>query len=242
MRGEVSTIRRTRVPGRLNKNTPGIPADIVVFHGGFLSDAMRDESDSRSRLDAVELPTNMADILGEVRPTSDQPSTLADVVDPAGEWLPPGRSLSLSAMYQDEDTRHAVHLEDSVEHVPCILDALIVSLVTPDDPVRIESTSPVDDAVVEYRISDDVVDVAPEGAVISFGIAPEDANGIQYGDDFEDDARIGSCSYINSFADERTYEQWADETDAAAVMKLSVDAAAAVARRLATSELFETER
>lgn len=242
MRGWFSNNRRTRVPRPLYKNTPGIPAAIVVFHGGFLLDAMRNESDSRSRLDAVELPTDMAGVLGEVRPTSDQPSTLADVVDPAGEWLPPGRSISLSAMYQDEETRHAIHLADGVEHVPCILDALIVSLVTPDDPVRIESASPVNDAVVKYRISDGVVNVDPEEAVISFGIAPEDANGIQYGEDFEDDARIGSCSYINSFVDGQAYEQWADETDAAAVMKLSVDAVAAVARQLASSELFETER
>lgn len=242
MRGWLTNNRRTRVPRRIHKNTPGIPADTVVFHGDILPDAMQDEPNSRPRLDAVELPADMAEVLGEVRPTNDQPSTLADVVDPAGEWLPPGRSISPSAMYQDDETRHAIHLADGVEHVPCILDALIVSLLTPDDPLRIESMSPVDDAVVKYQISDSFVDVAPEEAVISFGIAPEDSDGIQYGDDFEDNARIGSCSYINSFVDEQAYEQWADETDAAAVMKLSVDAAAAVARQLATSELFETER
>lgn len=202
---------------------------------------MQDEPNSRSRLDAIELPVGLAEVLTEVRPTDGQPSTMADVMDPAGEWLPPDRSISLSAMFQDEETRHAVHLADGVEHVPCILDALIVSLVTPDDPIHIESTSPEDDEVVEYSISEGVVDVTPQEALVSFGIAPEDANGLQYGDDFEDDARIGSCSYINSFADEQAYEQWANETDAAAVMKLSADEAVAVARQLAASELFETE-
>lgn len=200
---------------------------------------MQDEFDTRPRLDAIELPADMATVLTDVRPTNEQPSTLADIVDPAAEWLPPERSLSLAAMYQDEETRHAVHLENSTEHVPCILDALIVALVTTDDPVRIESTSPVDGTTVAYRISDDTLDVSPREAVVSLGIAPEDATGIQYGDDFEDNARIGSCSYINSFADEQTYAQWADETDAAAVMKLSVDEALAMARRIASSDLVE---
>lgn len=203
---------------------------------------MRDEPKTRPRLDAIELPADVADVLAEVRPTDGRPSTMADVMDPTEEWLPPERSLSLSAMYQNGETRHAVHLANGVEHVPCVLDALIVSLGTPDDPVRIESTSPVGGAVVEYRVSTGDVDVTPQEAAVSFGIAPQDASGIQYGDDFEDDARIGSCSYINSFPDARTYEEWADDTDAAAVMRLSVDEAVAVARRLASSELFDGDR
>lgn len=203
---------------------------------------MPDEPTTRPRLDAVDLPADMADVLAGVRSTNGQPSTLADVMDPAAEWLPPDRSISLSAMYQDGATRHAVHLSDGIEHVPCVLDAFIVALVTPDDPVRIESASPVDGAVVEYRISDDAVVVTPRAAVVSFGVAPEDATGIQYGEDFEENARIGSCSYINSFPDEQAYEQWATGTDAAAAMKLSVDEAVSVARRIAGSELFETER
>ena len=73
------------------------------------------------------------------------------------------------------------------------------------------------------------------------GIAPKDATGIQYGDGFGEDARIGPCLYINSFVDGQAYERWAAETDAAAVMKLSVDEAAAVARRIAGSGLFETD-
>lgn len=202
---------------------------------------MQDRPNPRSRLDAIELPADLAQVLAEVRPTNGQPSTMADVMDAAGEWLPPERSISLSAMYQEDETRHAVHLANSIEHVPCILDALIVSLVTGDDLVRIESASPVDDAVIEYQLSETAVDVTPRQAVVSFGIAPEDANGIQYGDDFEDNARIGSCSYINSFVDEGAYERWADGTDAAAVMRLSVDEAVAVARQIVTSERFETE-
>lgn len=202
---------------------------------------MQDKPDTYSRVDAIELPDKMADILVEMVPTNGQPSTLADVLDPAEEWLPPEGSISVSAMYQDGETRHAVHLTEGTKHVPCILDALIVSLVAPDDSIRIESTSPVNDTVIEYQISDGVVDVTPQETVVSFGVAPEDANGIQYGDDFEDNARVGSCSYINSFPDERAYDQWAGETDAAVVMKLSVDEAVAVARRMAESDLFETE-
>lgn len=203
---------------------------------------MPDETNTRPRLDSIDLPADMADVLVDVRPTNGRPSTLADVTDPTEEWLPPERSLTLSAMYQDGETRHAVYLADGVEHVPCVLDALIVALSTSADPVRIESTSPVDGAKIEYTISGDTADVTPREAVVSFGIAPEDADGIDYGDDFENDARIGSCSYINSFVDEQAYEQWAEETDAAAVMALSVDEAVAVARRLASSGLLETEQ
>lgn len=203
---------------------------------------MQDEPNTRSRLDAIELPADLAEVLTDVRPSNGHPSTMADVMDPAGDWLPPDQSISVSAMYQDEETPHAVHLVDGVEHVPCILDALIVALATSDDPVHIESISPVDEAVVEYHISDGVVDVTPREAVVSFGIAPEDANGLQYGDDFEENARIGSCSYINSFADEQAYDRWATETDAAAVMKLTADEAATVARFLVASDLLGTEQ
>lgn len=203
---------------------------------------MQDKPSSAARLGRIALPVDMADTLSEMNPSNERPKTLADVIDTSGGWLPSNGPIAPSDLYQEETTRHAVHFGSDSHSVPCILDGLIVGLLAAERPVRIDSASPVDGKLVEYQISDDEVVVNPDSAVVSFGIAPSDATGLAYDDDFEANPRLASCSYINSFPNERAYERWATSTDAVAVMKLSVDEAVEAARQIAAGPIFETEQ
>lgn len=198
-----------------------------------------DTADDRTALDAITLPPEMAAVLARALPTDDRPTTLADVFDPPEALLPPDVPHSTSDMYQEEETPHAVYLPDDVQHVPCVLDALLVGFSTGAEPVRIESTSPVDGVVVEYRVADDEVSVTPRDAVVSFGVTPADATGLPHGDDAVAGTRFASCAYINSFPDARSYERWAGSTGAAPIMRLSVDEAAMAAREVVAGPLFD---
>lgn len=200
---------------------------------------MPNTTDPGSRLDGIDLPTDVADAIGGALPTGDRPATLAAALDLADEWLAPARPIPIHAFFRDDPTRHEVHLEGDVEYVPCVLDALVVAVATPDDPVRVESTSPVDGTVVEFRVSGDDAIVSPEGAVVSFGIAPADTSGMPTADDVADDPRIASCAYINAFPDGAAYAAWVESSDAAAVMQLSADEAVAAARRIAAGPMFD---
>lgn len=196
-------------------------------------------TNSGSRPDGIDLPTDVVDAIGGALPTGDRPATLAAALDLADEWLAPAQPISVEAFFRDDPTRHQVHLEGGVEFVPCVLDALVVAVAMSDDPVRVESTSPVDGTVVEFRVSGDDAAVSPEEAVVSFGIAPEDTSGMPTADTVADDPRIASCAYINAFPDGAAYEAWVDSSDATAALRLSADEAVAAARRIAASPMFD---
>lgn len=221
---------------------PRIPAASAVLVQPVERHVMPNTTDTGSRLDGIDLPTDVADAIGGALPTGDRPATLGEALDLADEWLAPAQPIPVQAFFRDDPTRHEVYLDGSVEYVPCVLDALVVAVATPDDPVRVESTSPVDRTVVEFRVSADDAAVSPEGAVVSFGIAPADTSGMPTADDVADDPRIASCAYINAFTDEAAYDAWVDSSDVAAVLQLSAEEAVAAARRIAAGPMFDAGR
>lgn len=192
---------------------------------------------SEDTLDATELGPELRVAIGRTVGSEEPPATLADAVDLTETLLSPGEPFGPESLRREEPTRHAVSLADEIAHVPCVLDALVVAHLVDADPVRVHSGSPSDGTVVCYEVADEGIVPVPDGAVVSFALAPEDLGGPPA--DVEADPVLPSCGYINSFPDEAAYEEWADATDAAAAMALSVDAADAFARRIAAGPLFD---
>lgn len=202
------------------------------------SNAMSDTTDHHDRLDAIDLPTDVADAVADVFGASDRPATFGDVVRDVEGTLAPEGAIEAEDFFRNGPTRHAVHLDGGVEHVPCVIDALVLAALVEQREVRIASGSPVDGTVVGYRVTGDDVAVTPADAVVSLGVAPADVEEPPDGAGLSEDPELSSCAYINSFPDEAAYEEWAAATDAVAVTALSVDEAVAVARAAADGPLF----
>lgn len=186
-------------------------------------------------LDEIELPTDLAETVGEVGDRDEPPATLEECFTVFEAVLDDqGVALELEDMYQVEQTRHAVEFGETVEYVPCVVDALIVALSVDDTPVDIRSTPPNGGETVEFLVSETSVTVSPESAVVSFGVAYEDAEGdvATVKDTLNDESAIPTtCTLINAFPDSAAYEDWDDDITRGAVMELDVPAAVEVARR-----------
>ena len=124
-------------------------------------------------------------------------------------------------LYTEEPTRHEVRVNDQIRYSPCVLDALGAAAMEAQNPVTVRSVDPVTRTPVTFTVEDGTVDVTPEDAVITFGIAasiPE----LEASDESifnwilqEDTPSVTDvfCQYINAFESADTYEQWAAETD-----------------------------
>lgn len=166
--------------------------------------------------------------------SGDPPETLADAVDAFGHlWEVTGVQIAVDQLYQPEPTRHAVDFGDRVEHVPCVLDALIAGLLVDPTGTEIRSAAPLDDTTVTLSLTDDGVAVTPAAAVFSFGVADADATSPALSVsrlEESDSAVMASCSYINAFPDAAAYERWADGLSDAHAMSVGLDALVAFAR------------
>lgn len=191
-------------------------------------------------IDRIELPTDLAEAFRQLGNHGDPPRTLGEGFAIVEETLDEANvDVSLDDMYQSQPTRHAVHIGDTVEHVPCVLDALIVALALDTDPVEIHSEPPNGEETVQFRVTDETVTVSPESAVTSFGIGYEEADEADVANTKEilnDESTIPTtCSHINAFPDSEAYTRWADDVSKAAVMELGIEEMVAIARRTAQS-------
>ncbi|WP_232688911.1 organomercurial lyase [Halobacterium zhouii] len=124
-------------------------------------------------------------------------------------------------LYTENPTRHEVRVNDHIRYSPCILDALGAAVMEDQDPVTVRSVDPVTGTPVTFTVDDGTVDVTPEEAVITFGIAatiPELEDSDETIFSWMLQAETPSltntfCQYINAFESADTYEQWAAETD-----------------------------
>lgn len=192
-------------------------------------------------IDEIELSTDLAEAFRQLGNREDPPRTLGEGFAIVEEALDEADvDVSLDDMYQTEPTRHAVHIGETLEHVPCVLDALIMALTLDTDPVEIHSESPNGEETVQFRVTDEAVTVTPESAVTSFGIGYEEADEADVANTKEllnDESTIPTtCSHINAFPDSETYIRWADDVSKAAVMKLGIEEMVAIARRTAQSD------
>lgn len=115
----------------------------------------------RPGLDALtttELPPDFATLLEAMANSDDTLATLAAAMDAFDRMMESaGVTVSIEEMYQPEPTRHAVYLDDRVEYVPCVLDALIATLLVEQTEVEIQSKPPTGDETVHVDVTEDDV-------------------------------------------------------------------------------------
>ena len=172
--------------------------------------------------DRIDLPSEFADHLAAVSNLETPPETMAEYWSRFAEQLAASdQTIEPEDLYTEDPTRHEVRVNDRIEYSPCILDALGAAVMEAQNPVTVRSVDPVTKTPVTFTVEDGAVDVTPEDAVITFGIAssiPE----LEASDESifswilqEDTPSVTDafCQYINAFESADTYEQWAAETD-----------------------------
>lgn len=182
----------------------------------------------RPQIGHSELPTDLAETLRVIGNRENPPETLKQGLAIIYETLDEANvDVSLQDMYQDEPTRHAVHVDGIVVHVPCVMDAMIVALAQETRPVEILSEPPKGEETVRFHVGEDEVRVTPERAVVSFGIGYGDAGeaDIQNAEETLNDesATPTICSALNAFPDSDAYHRWAPDVSHAAVMQFTVE-------------------
>lgn len=184
---------------------------------------------TQSDTNETELPLDLAEAFRRAGGMVERPQTLNEGFSAVTDRLnEAGVTVTLEDMYQSELTRHAVHVGETVKHVPCVMDALIVALLHDTDPVEIYSESPTGDETIHFHVTGDEVTVTPTSTVVSFGIGLEestnpDLDSIRDKLNDPDTSIPTTCSVINAFPNSVAYEHWAEDVSEAAVMELDVE-------------------
>lgn len=122
--------------------------------------------------DGIDRPTDFADHLAAVSTLDHPPDTPAEYWSRFGARLATSEyTLTAEDLYTAEPTRHEVHVDDRVRYSPCVLDTLSAGTMESEAPVTVRSVDPVTNAPVRVTVRDDSIDVTPEDAVITFGVA-----------------------------------------------------------------------
>lgn len=183
-----------------------------------------------------ELPADLAEAFRRAGRLDDPPETLAEGFSAVTALLDEvGLTVTLADMYQPEPTRHRVHTPDGAEHVPCVLDALIVALLVDADPVKIDSEPPAGGETVHICVSGDEVTATPTSAITSFGLgldesADPDLDALDEALNDPDAPIPTTCAAINAFPTSAAYDRWERDVTEAAVMELTVEELFALAR------------
>lgn len=180
-----------------------------------------------SDLDTTRIPPELQAQLATTFDFSTEPPTLAAFA----AAVPTEIATSVEELCVADASRHEVHIDDNVYHVHCALDTLLLPFfVETASGFEIRSASPVSDSVISIDGSLDGIEVDPEDAVMSFGVARTGEipnNGIDL-----DAVHRHFCPYVNAFRSEAEYDHWATETTDGISMPLSFDTAFALAQAL----------
>ena len=188
-------------------------------------------------IERIELPSDVAEAFSRMDDQADPPLTLQEAFAGVDELLDDGASVN--DMYRAEPTRHAVHVGETVEYVSCVLDAMIVALARNIRPIGIQSEPPGGEEPVQFQVTNQEIQVIPESAVASFGIANEDiTDPTVFTEPIDETVPLPSCSVINAFPDSAAYDRWAADISHAVVMKLTIEELVAIAQQAATN--FDT--
>lgn len=144
---------------------------------------MTDDADTAERADwteqivATSEPESPIETVGRLFDIEAGPEQLTEA------FLDQGVTIEASDYFLDEDTRHEVHLEDAVEHVPCVADALQVAVLVDQEPVTVRSIDPVTETPVTFEVGADSLDVDPATHVVSIGVNEELVEALPEGTD-----------------------------------------------------------
>jgi alkylmercury lyase len=166
----------------------------------------------------IPIPPDLGARLQAVFALERTPATLGDL---AARPRGPADAARVERLFSDGPSRHAVRLADATRYTHCVLDALLLPLLT-GAPVAVRSEIPLGGAVSLEVTPDGVAADAPD-AVVSFGVARAG----------EGEVRQTACPFINIFPSRAAYERWAAATPEAVTMALPLAEAFAFARALA---------
>lgn len=173
----------------------------------------------------IELPTDFATSAAEVSDLDEPPATLEEwwtVV--FAQYEERDLAVTLDDLYSPDPTRHEVRVDDRVRYAYCVADALAASVLEGADEVTVRSIDPVTERPVTVSVVDSGVEVAPEGARISFGMDLDHDDVAAAGSlaewslqDDTDAVTAGICRYTNAFETAATYERWTTATGCVSV-------------------------
>ena len=172
--------------------------------------------------DRIDLPPDFADHLAAVSNFETPPETMGDYWARFAEQLAASdQTIEPEDLYTENPTRHEARVNGQIRYSPCILDALGAAVMEDQDPVTVRSVDPVTGTPVTFTVDDGAVDVTPENAVITFGIAAtipelEDSDETIFSWMLQAETPTLTdtfCQYINAFESAETYEQWTTETN-----------------------------
>lgn len=197
---------------------------------------MASKISTKPEIDEIPLPTKLAEAFHYLDDRDTHPETLQEGFRIIKETFDAADIDVLPEdMYQGEPTRHEVTIDESVEYVPCVLDALIVALSLEERPIRILSEPPNGGEPVRFLVAQDEITVTPERAVISFGMGFQEAADVDpkivKEKLSEKSATPTSCTLTNAFPNSETYARWADDVSGVAVMELDVEEVVAIAQQ-----------
>lgn len=188
-----------------------------------------------------DVPPELAETLRAAFGLAEPPATLDDWVTAASRSRD-GSTLSVGveALCTTGESRHAVRFGDEERHFRCILDALLVPFLLPDEsPVEVRSRGPISGERIDLTVSRDAVEVTPAGAVMSFGLA----DGPAVPDPGDVDPALAYervCPFIDAFPTRAAYDRWVRETPEASTMPLSFPAGLELARTLAGRPAYDS--
>lgn len=200
---------------------------------------------TRTTIDSKRVPADLAEAFRRAGGLDERPETFEAGFEVFTELVnEAGMTITREDMYQPEPTRHSVHAGDTVEYVPCVMDAMIVALLLDTDPIEIYSEPPEGEETVYFRVTDEENTVTPEDAVVSFGLGLEesadpDLDSLDDSLNDPDTPIPTTCSVINSFPDSAAYERWARNVTEAAVMELTVQELFDLSKRTIQSHVVE---
>ena len=218
-------------------NVPGGLGTSVLPLSTVSPAAMPVNVTSNPEIERIDLPPDVAEAFSRIDDRDEPPATLQEAFAGVEKLLDDGARVD--DMYRSEPTRHAVHVGETVEHVSCVLDAMIVALAHDTRPIGIHSEPPGGGEPVQLHVTAQEIQVTPDGAVASFGIANDDiTDPTVFTEPIDEAVPLPSCSVINAFPDSTAYDRWATDISHAVVMELSIEELVAIAQRAATN--FET--
>lgn len=172
--------------------------------------------------DSIVLPPDFAEHLAAVSNLETTPDTMGEYWAKFAEQLAVSdQTIDPEYLYTEEPTRHEAHVNGKIRYSPCVLDALGAAVMEDQDSVTVRSVDPVTKTPITFTVTNETVDVTPEEAVITFGIAStipelEDSDETIFSWMLQTETPTLTnvfCQYINAFESTETYEQWAAETD-----------------------------